>query len=162
MRSTGAAPWFAISTNSSDALEPPVWTSDTTRVETGQATVAASATPRPSGMAAAGRLERHRATTRASATSAARRTRCMRDLPAGTERAAAHGHRTTRRSTRTKPSMHPDSPDAHHARIHYDARTQTPPPKTEPRSERGTRQEDPPGGGPPTLPQRTVADGTGR
>ena len=37
MRSTGPAPWFAISTNSSDALDPPVWTSDTTRVETGQA-----------------------------------------------------------------------------------------------------------------------------
>ena len=42
-RSTGAAPWFAISTNSSDADAPPVWTSDTTRLETGQATSAASA-----------------------------------------------------------------------------------------------------------------------
>src|SRR5690349_4812854 len=116
MRSEGAAPWFAISTNSSDALEPPVWTSDTTSVETGHATEAAKATPLPSVAVAAGRLDRHRATTRASAASAARRTRCMRDLPAGTERAAAHGHRTTRRSTQTKPEMHAYSPDAHRAR----------------------------------------------
>src|SRR5689334_7671705 len=120
MRSTGPAPWFAISTNSSEALDPPVWTSDTTSVDTGQATDAARTTSLPSGVAAAGRLDRHRATTRASATSAARLTRCMRDLPAGTERAAAHGHRTTRRSTRTKPVMHAHSPDAHRPRINYD------------------------------------------
>src|SRR6186997_3594299 len=144
--STGPDPWFATSTNSSDALEPPVCTSETTTVEAGHGTVAARATPLLNGMAAAGTLDRHRATTRASATSAARRTRCMRDLPAGTERAAAPGHRTTRRSTGTKPRMHWRSCAAHRAGIDYDART--PPVITAPRRERGARQEDPAGRGP--------------
>ena len=68
IRSVGPAPWFAISTNSSDALDPPVCSSDTTRVDGGHGTVAASATVAPVGIAAAGRLDRHRATTRRGAT----------------------------------------------------------------------------------------------
>jgi hypothetical protein len=41
MRSTAPGPAFAISANSSDADAPPVWISETTRVDVGQLTAAA-------------------------------------------------------------------------------------------------------------------------
>ena len=40
LRSTASEPAFASSANSSDAEAPPVWTSEMSRVETGQATAA--------------------------------------------------------------------------------------------------------------------------
>ena len=44
-RSTGPAPTFVISANSSDAELPPVWISDTSSVEGGQVTAAVAAPP---------------------------------------------------------------------------------------------------------------------
>ena len=64
-RSTGPLPWLAISTNSSDALPPPVCTSETTSVDAGHGTDAARATSAPIGRAAAGPPARH-STTRAT------------------------------------------------------------------------------------------------
>src|SRR6266550_6777988 len=45
-RSTALGPTLLISANSSEADEPPVWTSDTRREETGQVTAASGAGPR--------------------------------------------------------------------------------------------------------------------
>ena len=44
-RSTGPAPTFVISANSSDAELPPVWISDTRSVEAGQVTAAVTVAP---------------------------------------------------------------------------------------------------------------------
>src|SRR6185295_10172575 len=91
-RSTGDVPAFAISANSSEADAPPVWTSDTTSVETGHATAAAATPPAApadrgeSGRrAAAANDAASKARTRASdrAIGPARRARDIDDLPAG-------------------------------------------------------------------------------
>src|SRR6185295_20336032 len=91
-RSTGDVPAFAISANSSDAEAPPVWTSDTTSVETGQAIAATTKTPvvpldrcGSGRWAAAANDAARRARIRASdrAIGPARRARDIDDLPAG-------------------------------------------------------------------------------
>ena len=74
-------------------------------VDGGHATTAARATA-PSCGRAAGPLARHRATTRTSAVFAARRTRCMRDLPAGSSGRRHQAIDSRRPSTRTKPRLH--------------------------------------------------------
>ena len=73
-RSIDVAPWFAISTNSSDAEAPPVCTSETTSVDVGQLTTAAR-----TGGPAAIEDEINRATM--SAIQPARRARFIGGLP---------------------------------------------------------------------------------
>jgi len=83
VRSTATAPAFEISANSSDADAPPVWTSETTSVEVGHATAAASS----AGSRAADGLGPTRAsdarTRRSSTAWPAPRTRSIDHLPAG-------------------------------------------------------------------------------
>jgi hypothetical protein len=89
LRSTADGPAFVNSANSSDAETPPVTTSETSRVEVGQPTAAAS---RASGRGAAARppalnASAETAMTTSMAAETARRTRSIDDLPAGSERA---------------------------------------------------------------------------
>jgi hypothetical protein len=77
---------LATSTNSSDADAPPVCTSETTSVDGGQPTAAASA-PRPAKPPAVATT-----TTTMSAVNPARRARSIGDLPAGR---AAGGEETS-------------------------------------------------------------------
>jgi hypothetical protein len=83
LRSTATAPAFEISANSSDADAPPVWTSETTSVDVGQATAPASAAVE--GWAKAGRNSPSDPTTSNTSDTAlpVPRTRSIDDLPAG-------------------------------------------------------------------------------
>jgi hypothetical protein len=92
-RSTGPLPAFAISANSSEADAPPVWTSETTKVEVGQATARANVgifgigadTRGPGRWAAKAKDVASRTRTRANgrAVRPTRRVRDIDDLPAG-------------------------------------------------------------------------------
>ena len=89
-RSTGPAPTFVISANSSDAELPPVWISDTRSVEGGQVTAAVTAAP---GSLAAAHAAPPAASTTQSAARTARRVRST-DRPPG--RVAAQPDGTAR------------------------------------------------------------------
>ena len=89
-RSTDAGPWLAISTNSSEALAPPVCSSAITNVDVGHATEAATTEAGVNGRSDPGLAIESKANTKANAVVPARRTRCMRDLPAGTGGKTAH------------------------------------------------------------------------
>src|SRR5712671_6616828 len=93
-RSTASEPPLYSSANSSEAEAPPVWTSDTTRVETGHVTLAASgstmgpasgcdASGRCADAAASGAARRARTRATGRANGPARRARNIDDLPAG-------------------------------------------------------------------------------
>src|SRR4029079_19188658 len=78
-RSTGDVPWFATSTNSSEADDPPVWISETTREDGGHATTPASTgVPPPATSEAV-------ITRTTSAADPARRARSIGILPAGAD-----------------------------------------------------------------------------
>src|SRR6187397_15799 len=105
--STGPPPWLAISTNSSEAEAPPVWISDTTRLEVGHVTGPATAGATPTDRTVTSRA-------RTSAERPARRARRMRDLPAGRVERASAVHEFY------QPSLIPHVAAAHRGSMDYD------------------------------------------
>src|SRR5438093_5056433 len=157
-RSTALTPTLVISANSSEADEPPVWTSDTRREETGQVTAPSDAGAR---LVPAAKTTPPIDSTTTSAASAATRVRSTDlDLRAGAGETGRDGwlRCTSSRSPPDQPALTHRSPlHAGRSRRRYDVE-----PDRDRRRTRGPRQADRSRRSAPPLPADDSPDPRGR